>query len=216
MSPDQFADVLLGQSPRESRATLMALVDRGVPPRDVYLHVLAPALEEVGSRWERGLASVAQEHLATAVVSSIMATLAPRLEEPPSVGRRAVLASTDGEMHVVGLRMVGDFLEADGWEIMYLGAVTPGADLAHLVADTRPDIVCLSTTLTTHLGAARATVAMLNALPDPPVILVGGHAYGGDAMAARDLGADAFAADAGAASRFLRDRFRPDPDPTRE
>jgi len=216
MSPDQFADVLLGQIPLGSRAIAMALVDHGMPPRDVYLNVLGPALNEVGSRWERGLASVAQEQLATAVVSSIMATLAPRLEEPPSVGRRAVLASTDGEMHVVGLRMVGDFLEADGWETIYLGAVTPwGGDLARLVADARPDVVCLSTTLTINLDAARATVAMLRALPDPPVILVGGHAYGGDAMAARDLGADAFAADAGAASRFLRERFPPAPDPTR-
>lgn len=207
LSPGWFADVLLGRPPREARATALGLVDNGVPPRSVYLNVLAPALQEVGSRWERGLVSVAQEHLATAVVSSIMATLAPRLEEPPSVGRRAVLASTDGEMHVVGLRMVGDFLEADGWEVLFIGAVTPGADLARLVGETRPDAVCLSTTLTTHLVAAAATVAMLKALPDPPVVLVGGHAYGGDADRARALGADGFASDAGAASRFLRELF---------
>lgn len=216
VSPAEFADVLLGSPPREARAMALGLVDNGAPPRAVYLDVLGPALEEVGSRWERGLATVAQEHLATAIVSSIMATLAPRLEEPPSVGRRAVLASTDGEMHVVGLRMVGDFLEADGWEVLFIGAVTPGADLARLAGETRPDAVCLSTTLTTHLDAAAATIAMLKALPDPPVVLVGGHAYSGDADRARALGADAFAADAGAASRFLRELFGHEHEPARD
>lgn len=216
LSPEAFADVLLSSPPREARAAAIGLVERGQPPRAVYLDVLGPALEEVGSRWERGLATVAQEHLATAVVSSIMATLAPRLAEPPSVGRRAVLASTDGEMHVVGLRMVGDFLEADGWEVLFIGAVTPGADLARLAGETRPDAVCLSTTLTTHLDAAEATIAMLKALPDPPVVLVGGHAYGGDADRARAMGADAFAADAGAASRFLRELFGHEHEPARD
>lgn len=207
LTPQGFADVLLGRRPREARAAALALLDAGVPPRAIYLQVLAPALEEVGVRWQRGIASVAEEHLATAVVSSIMATLAPQLDEPPPVARRAILASTDGELHVVGLRMVADFLEADGWEVLYLGAVTPAVDLVGLVHDTHPDAVCLSTTLTTHLEAVRATLALLRTIPDQPFIVVGGHAYGGSSAVAEDVGADAFAPDAGAASRLLRERF---------
>jgi MerR family transcriptional regulator, light-induced transcriptional regulator len=202
-----FADVLLGRRPREARAAALALADEGLPPREIYLGVLGPAMEEVGSRWQRGIATVAQEHLATAVVSSIMATLAPRLAEPPPVARLAVLACTDGELHVVGLRMLGDFLEADGWEVLYLGAETPGADLSRFVADRKPDVVGLSTTLSTHLEAAKATVASLQALPIVPFILVGGRAYGGDADVARRVGADAFGSDAGEASKLLRARF---------
>ncbi len=206
-SPHLFADVLLGHRPREARIAALALLDEGMPPREIYLDVLAPALEEVGTRWQRGMATVAEEHLATAVVSSIMATLAPRLEEPPPIERSAVLACTDGELHAVGLRMVSDFLEADGWEVLYLGAVTPGDDLARLVVETGADAVGLSTTLTTHLDAARATVATLKALARPPYVFVGGHAYGGSELVAHGLGADAYAPDAGAASRFLRERF---------
>lgn len=202
-----FADILLGKPPREARATAVGLADGGLPPRDVYLQVLAPALEEIGSRWQRGTATVAQEHLATALVSSIMATLAPRLDEPPVVGRRAVLAGTDGELHSVGLRMVGDFLEADGWDVDFLGALTPEGEVERFTADRRPDLVCLSTTLTTHLPAVRSTIAALRRLPTPPLIMVGGRAYGGDAAVALGLGADAFASDAGAASKFLRARF---------
>jgi methanogenic corrinoid protein MtbC1 len=209
LSPGRFADLLLSRPPRESRAAVLDLVEAGAPPRGVYLDVLGPALEEVGARWQAGRATVAQEHLATAIVSSIMASVAPRLEEPPPVGRRVVLASTDGEMHVVGLRMIGDFLEADGWEVYFLGAATPGPALQALVDETRPDAVGLSTTLTTHLAAAREAIAALRARPDPPFIFVGGNAYRDDLDLAGSLGADASAADAGAASRLLRARFEP-------
>ena len=205
-----FADVLLERPPREVRAAALALVDKGLSTRDIYLDVLAPALVEVGLRWQLGRASVAQEHLATALVTSVMAILAPRLGASESRGLHAVLACTDGELHAVGLRMVSDFLEADGWEVSHLGAVTPGEVLARFVRDRRPDVVGISTTLTTHLDAARDTISMLQDLPGRPFILVGGRAHGGDAGVALNLGADAFGFDAESAVRLLRTRFLDD------
>ena len=206
-SPEGYADVLLGDSPREARAAAFGLLDRGVLPRALYLEVLGPALQEVGSRWQRGLISVAQEHLATAIVSSVMATVAPRLVELPAIGRRAVLACTDGELHDVGLRMVGDFLEADGWEVLFLGALTPPDALQSLVAESRPDVVGLSTALTTHLASAAASIAAIRQLEAPPLVMVGGRAYGDDPSVALGIGADVLLADAGAASALLRQRF---------
>jgi methanogenic corrinoid protein MtbC1 len=202
-----FVDLLLAQSPREARAMVLAAADAGAQPREIYLDLLAPALREVGARWQLGTASIAQEHLATAVVSSIMAGLAPRLEELPPVGHSAILACTDSERHDVGLRMVGDFLEADGWETLYLGAATPAADLVRLAEKWHPNVVGLSTTLTAHLRSVRETVSALRALPGPPFVILGGMAYNGLAAMAESLGADAFASDAGVASRFLRSRF---------
>lgn len=202
-----FVDLLIGPSPRAARSAALDLVGEGMPPRKVYMDVLAPAMREVGKRWQLGVATVAQEHLATAIVRSVMATLAPELEEPPPVARRIILACSEGEMHDVGLRMVGDFLEADGWETLYLGAVTPGFDLVELAASTHPDAIGISTALTTHLDSVAATIEALRAKAAPTLILVGGRAYGDDPELARRIGADLFAADAGEASRVLRERF---------
>lgn len=209
-SPGWFADVLLERSPREARAAALALLDDGVSPRALYLEVLGPALQEIGSRWQRGLISVAQEHLATAIVSSVMATVAPRLMELPSIGRRAVLACTDGELHEVGLRMVGDFLEADGWDVLFLGALTPPDALVRLVAERTPDVVGLSTALTTHLASAADAIAAMRRLDAPPFVMVGGRAYRDDSSVALGIGADVLLADAGAASVLLRQRFGSD------
>lgn len=203
----RFVDLLIGPSPRAARSAVLGLIGEGMSPRRIYIDVLAPAMQEVGRRWQIGVATVAQEHLATAIVRSVMATLAPQLEEPPPVARRIILACSEGEMHDVGLRMVGDFLEADGWETMYLGAVTPGFDLVDMVSTTHPDAIGISTALTTHLDSVAATIGALRANADPPLILVGGRAYGDDPELARRIGADVFATDAEEASKVLRERF---------
>lgn len=205
--PMHFADVLLSGSPRDARTEAIAAIEGGLPPRRLYVEILGPALVEVGVRWQQGLATVAQEHLATASVSTIMATMAATLDESPSVERRAVLACSEGEIHTVGLRMVADFLEADGWEVAYLGPMTPSIELIGLVRATAPDVVGLSTALTTHLAAAAKTIAELHSLPARPLVVVGGRAYADDESMAQHVGADLFALDAGVASRMLRARF---------
>lgn len=211
VSAERFADLLLLRPPAEARAAALRLLHQGVSPRAIDLDVLAPALREVGHRWQQGQATVAQEHLATAVVGSVMAVIASRLQERPPLGRRIVLACTSDEMHELGLRMVSDFLEADGWEVLYVGASTPGPDLLLLVDRFQPDVVGLSTTRTTHLPVVQAIVSSLRQRANPPFVILGGAAYGGDATLARWLGGDAFAPDAGAASALLRAAFQPPP-----
>ncbi len=206
LDADRLADLLQHSPPREAREFALGAVAGGNRARDVYLDMLAPALAEIGDRWQRGAATVAQEHLATAVVASIMATLAPTLEEGPAVRQRIVLTCTDGEMHELGIRMVGDFLEGDGWEVLHLGAATPAMALGSFVADVRPVAVGLSVTLTTHLELARTSISAIRERSEA-YILVGGGAFCGDESVARDIGADGFAPDAAAVSKLLRDRF---------
>jgi MerR family transcriptional regulator, light-induced transcriptional regulator len=203
---DYLAALVEGDA-RKARAVVEGLNAGGMDPRAVCVDILGRALNAVGDLWQHGELTVAQEHLATAITMAQLAWLAPLLVMPPPIPRLAILAGTPGELHVVGLRMVADFLEGDGLEVLDLGAATPADDLIALVAARGPDVVGLSTALTTHLLDARAIVAGLHALPEPPLVAVGGAAYGGDAELAAKVGADLFAADARVASELLRARF---------
>lgn len=168
---------------------------RGLSVEQIYLHLLAPALAEVGARWRARRLSVADEHLASEITLREMERLRARLVPPSGSGPQAVLACVEGEAHAIGLRMFGDFLTIDGWTIDYLGANVPAGDLAELVARRRPALVALSVTQTDRLPALTLAASALRKLGPSIPVLVGGAALRGRADAAT-LGVEAVALDA--------------------
>jgi MerR family transcriptional regulator, light-induced transcriptional regulator len=206
--PDYLA-ALLAADLSGARSVLDEAVAGGASVRAIYLEVLQPTLYEIGSMWSRAEISVAQEHLATAATQSAMARLAGTLTAGPHGTRPgvAIVACVSDEMHSLGGRMVADFLQSDGWDVQYLGQVTPADDLAALAARHGAKVVALSAALPERIPRVREVVAALRALDPPPFVLCGGQAFGGSEERALATGADAFARDADAASRVLRERF---------
>lgn len=93
--------------------------------KEFYLQVVQPSLYDIGTLWEEGKISVAEEHLATAIVGRVMASLYTRIPRMVGGKKKIVLTTAPNEFHEVGCRMVADFLEAEGWNVYYLGANTP-------------------------------------------------------------------------------------------
>lgn len=182
---------------------LTTALDGGMPPQTVYLEVVEAALREVGERWARAEMSIAQEHLATAVVQANLARLAPRLRSTGTsagpASNRIVVATAPSELHSVGARMVADTFDADGWVVDYLPPPTPVAVLVDHVGSVAPAVVAISTTLPTHLPHTAEAVAGLRALAAPPLLALGGRAFRSDPDLPARLGADVTAPDAFAA-----------------
>jgi methanogenic corrinoid protein MtbC1 len=165
-----------------------------LPAEEVYLRLVGPALHIVGEEWERARASIAEEHLATSVSEIVLADLAERLEREPRRNHTAVVACGPGELHAVGSRVVADFLDADGWDVLHLGAMTPGQALAELVVARNAAVVAISVALPTRIPEVAETTRLLRALPFAPVVALGGQAFGGRAELALRAGADVVAA----------------------
>ncbi len=124
-----------------------------------YLQVIQPAMYEIGMLWENGIISVAQEHLASAIVARVMASInSIDIQKKRSSGK-AVIAAAPGEYHEIGAWMISDLLEHDGWQIRYLGANTPIADLLDLLRSFQPEILVLSVTMPFNILQAREIVA---------------------------------------------------------
>jgi MerR family transcriptional regulator, light-induced transcriptional regulator len=89
----------------------------------VEVRVIAPAMRMIGELWEQDAISVADEHLATAISHQIVARLFRHLVQGDAGSRaRVMLAATQGEHHILGLRMTADVLQGAGYEVMYLGS----------------------------------------------------------------------------------------------
>ena len=204
----EYVAAVLAPDARRARDLIAQAADDGVPAEDLYLSVLHPALEEIGRRWERAEISVAREHLATQISQAVLAGLASQLSPGDGGGgRRALVSCSPGEMHAIGGQMVADFLEADGWDVLMLGADVPAAELARLAEEEGVAVIALSTALPEHLLAAGTACAALRRLPEPPLIVAGGRGFGGDEARARAVGADVFARDPAELLRILAERL---------
>jgi len=173
-----FGDALLTACPSVARAIVECTVRAGGSREALYADVMAPALHDLGRRWEAGQVSIASEHLATAMTESLMMESASRAAPVPPNGRRAVVACVDEERHAVGARMVADLLEAQGWEVGFLGADVPAEALCGHVDDVRPALVALSVAMPVNLRAAAVTIDRLHALEPRPIVAIGGSALG--------------------------------------
>jgi methanogenic corrinoid protein MtbC1 len=104
--------------------------------------VVLPALREIGERWERGEASVAEEHFASNLLRARLLALARGWSGGGA--RRAILCCPSGEQHDLGLIVFGLVLRERGWRVTYLGPDTPVADLAATAGLIDPDAVVVS------------------------------------------------------------------------
>jgi DNA-binding transcriptional MerR regulator/methylmalonyl-CoA mutase cobalamin-binding subunit len=123
--------------------------------------VVMPYLAELGDRWERGEASIAQEHFASAVIRGRLLGLARGWGR--GVGPLALLACLPAEHHDLGLIAFGLALRARGWRIAYLGQDTPVETLAEAAADLRPSLVVLSGVSAERVPAVAAALETLAA-----------------------------------------------------
>ena len=161
-------------------------------PSDLLLDVVGPALRTIGTRWERGDLTVADEHLATAVASRLVSRIGARfLRRGPKRGV-VILAAPPGELHATPVAMAADLLRWRGFDVVELGADTPADALGQIGANTS-DLLAVGMACTTPAACApakRAIAVLRRSQPDVPV-LIGGRAIA-DAGHAGRLGADAF------------------------
>jgi len=160
--------------------------------RDIYLHVLQPAMHEIGRLWEINEVTVAQEHLATAITQSVMAQIYAHIAIRPPIGRSLVATCIGGELHEIGIRMITDFFDMEGWDVYYLGANMPADDVVTMVNQQQADLLAVSATLNNHVLKAHELIKAVRASPigSRIKVIVGGHPFNRTPDMYQRIGAD--------------------------
>jgi MerR family transcriptional regulator, light-induced transcriptional regulator len=158
--------------------------------------VLVPFLHELGERWERGDATVGQEHFASNLVRGRLLGVARGWAN--GAGPAFVLACPPGEEHDLGLMMFGIALAHRGDRVIFLGADTPVATIAETSRDAAAAGVVIAVTRPGPLADASAELA---ALARDVTLYVGGP--GVDERVATQIGGRLLEGDPVAAARSL-------------
>jgi len=146
-----------------------------VPIIDIYEQIIKKALYGIGDSWESGKISVATEHLASAVVEGILNVLLSNTITKDKSGQTAVLACVESERHQIGLKMVTDVFEKNGWNTFYLGSGVPAEELIWFIKEKKPDVLALSITLTYSIQYLVRTINKIHVLFPEQIILIGGQ-----------------------------------------
>ncbi|MEA2508057.1 MAG: MerR family transcriptional regulator, light-induced transcriptional regulator [Actinomycetota bacterium] len=104
--------------------------------------LVLPYLRDLGDRWQRGEASIAQEHFASNVLRGRLLGLARGWGL--GGGRLALIACPPKEQHDIGLICFGLLLRSRGWRIGYLGGDTPLESLVAAADALDPSLLLLS------------------------------------------------------------------------
>lgn len=193
----------------DRRAALEIVTDalrNGAPLRYVYRYVFEPVQQEIGRLWQLNEVTVAQEHYCTAATQQIMTQLYSRVFAGERTERRAMAMCVGGELHEVGLRIITDLLELEGWQTWYLGASVPPAAAVQLCVEHKADVLLVSATLPPHIASVAEVVRLFKGRRelDRARVIVGGRAFRTTPELWRRIGADGYAASTDECLELLR------------
>jgi methanogenic corrinoid protein MtbC1 len=194
----EYLDRLLAGDRHAASRLVLDAVASGTRVADVYLGVFQPVQHEIGRLWQLNRLSVAQEHFCTAATQLVMSQLYPTIFAGEKNGYSLVATCVTGDMHEIGIRMISDFFEMEGWSTYYLGANTPAREVVRALVDREGDVLAISATITSHVRDVAATIAAVRQEPacDRVRVVVGGYPFNVDPDLWRRVGADASAGSA--------------------
>ena len=190
--------LLDGDRSSASRLIIDAVLNNEISIKDVYIEVFQKSLYEIGRLWELNKISIADEHYFTAATQMIMSQLYEYVFTIKKRGKKLVGACVGGELHEIGIRMVCDFFEMEGWDTVYLGANVPAEAIVSCIKEYGADLVAISASMIFNIRKVFMFIEELkrdNSM-DHIKIIVGGHPFNISGTLWRNVGADAFAATA--------------------
>lgn len=208
----EYLGLLLDGQRHAALRKILDQVDAGLPVSTVYIDVLQPVMYELGRLWQIDEIDVATEHYVTAATQLLMAKLFPHTLNQRRVSRSMVGCCLGSELHELGMRMVCDFFEFEGWDTYFLGAITPSDSLMKIIRSRQPDLLCLSATMSFGLPQIRDLIRAVQTMPEIriPKIMVGGLPFIINPELSSKVGADATAADARFAVKVAAGLFLPE------
>lgn len=166
-------------------------------PMEIINDMLIPALDKVGSEFEKGKIYLPQLILSANASQSAFDVIKEHMiknnSAPVSKGK-VVLATVHGDIHDIGKNIVKVLLENYGYTVIDLGKDVPEETVVQAVKENNVKLCGLSALMTTTLGAMEKTIQLIREENLDCKVVVGGAVLTPEY--AEKIGADFYAKDA--------------------
>ena len=201
-SKERFSDLakeyrhsLLNGDRQHASRLIIESVNSGIKVKDIYIHVFQSSLYEIGHLWQTNQITIAQEHFFTAATQMIMSQLYPYIFANKKNGLRMIAASVDSNMHDIGIRMVADFFEMEGWDTYYLGGNAPIQAIIQALQENNPQLLALSVTISKQIPTVEEVIQTIRKDDQyhRTKVIVGGPPFNLSEGLWKKVGSDGFA-----------------------
>jgi methylmalonyl-CoA mutase cobalamin-binding domain/chain len=184
-------------------------LEKGYGAFGIMENGLVKGLEDCGVDYQEQRMWLPELMLATEAVKNSASILIPRMDAgrvERSLGK-VVLATVQGDIHDIGIELVGIMLESAGFSVRFLGGNVPIPDLIAAVKEEEADLLALSTLLSTGMYVMPEVLKILKAegLRDSLKVIIGGAVIRQEFC--DEIGADGYAPDAVSAVRLAKEKF---------
>lgn len=140
--------------------------------REFVFGVVIPLIQEVGTRWSHGEFGVAQEHMMSSQIRSVVSSML-RFSPPKQDAPQVLLTTPPGHRHEFGVLVAALLTATKGLDPLYLGPDLPFEELKWAVRMSRAEVVVLSVARDVTPAEAQELPVIVQAIAQDVAVWVG-------------------------------------------
>ena len=202
---ERISQTIVNGKHKEIEGLVQAAVEEKIDLNRIINEALIGGMDVIGKKFAGGEIFVPEMLVSALTMQKGLAVIKPLLKGENAKSRGTVLMGTvKGDLHDIGKKLVVMMLEGAGFEVVDLGVDLSAEKFVDKVAEVQPDVLGLSSLLTTSMPEMRKVIALMQerGLRDRVKVMVGGAPV--DANFAQKIGADGYGKDAFEAVQLAR------------
>jgi methanogenic corrinoid protein MtbC1 len=159
--------------------------------------VVGPAMAQVERLYRDDRINTITEHMASRINRTVADQLQALLPKSAPNGKRVLVGCADAAHEELGAQMVGDLLQANGWEVFLVGGGVPDDEILAMVGHLRPQLLLMFGAHPEAVPATRALIERIREVGTCPamnIVVIGGIFNRAEGLW-REIGADACCGD---------------------
>lgn len=172
-----LSDAIIDGSVEAVRQQVQKALNENISAREILNEGLLKGMDEVGALFKDGEMFVPEVLVSAKAMQAGVDIIKPVLLSdgvPPSA--KILTVTVEGDLHDIGIKLVGIMLEGAGFEVVNIGVDVPTSKIIEKVKEIRPQIIGLSAMLTTTMASMKGVIEELEreGLLSDMKVMVGG------------------------------------------
>jgi len=194
----KYINYLLKLKKEKAYQVIFDAIDSGISTKDLYINVFQKTQYELGRLYQLNKITKEEEYYVTTSTQNLISIISKNdiLEKKKNI--TIITTGISEDLHELGIKMVSDFFNLEGWKTFYLGINIPNKDIIEAVINKKANILAVSVTLPYHIENLIVLIKEIksNEKLNHLKIIVGGYPFNSLPNLWKQINADGYAENA--------------------